>query len=237
MQRTHGLARVMSKRGLCSRSQAEALIRAGRVNVAGKSVRDPESRTDLGADIQIDAQTQAANIARVYFALNKPRGLICSNADERGRNTVRALFDGLAVPHLSAVGRLDQASEGLLLMTNDSTWAAGITEPARALPKIYHVQISKVPNENELAQLRTGIDDAGERLSAAAVHILRSGGKTAWLECTLIEGKNRQLRRMCAAIDAEVLRLIRVQIGPLVLGELAKGQWRALTDAEIVSLR
>ena len=227
----------MSKRGLCSRSHAEALIRAGRVNVAGKLVRDPESRTDPSADIQIDTQIQASSIARVYFALNKPRGLICSNSDERGRITVRGLFDAIDAPHLSPVGRLDQASEGLLLMSNDSTWAAGITESKRALAKIYHVQIDKRPNESELALLRSGIMDAGQYLSAAAVTILRSGGKNAWLECTLTEGKNRQLRRMCAAIGANVLRLIRVQIGPLVLGDLAKGQWRALTDAEIDSLR
>jgi 23S rRNA pseudouridine2605 synthase len=237
MQQSYGLARVMSKRGLCSRSEAEALIRAGRVQVSGRAVRDPENRTLINAEIQIDAQTQAASVKRVYFALNKPRGLICSNSDEIGRATVRALFERLDVPHLSPVGRLDQASEGLLLMSNDSAWAAGITEPQRKLQKIYHVQVSKVPSELELDRLRAGVQDNGEILSAAAVHILRSGGKTAWLACTLVEGKNRQLRRMCAAIDAEVLRLIRVQIGPLVLGELAKGSWRALTEAEVASLR
>ena len=237
MQQSYGLARVMSKRGLCSRSEAEALIRAGRVQVLGRVVRDPENRTPIDADIQIDAQIQAASVARVYFALNKPRGLICSNSDERGRATVRALFDGLDVPHLSPVGRLDQASEGLLLMSNDSAWAAGITEPQRKLQKIYHVQVSKLPSASELERLRAGVQDSGEFLSAAAVQILRSGGKTAWLACTLVEGKNRQLRRMCAAIDAEVLRLIRVQIGPLVLGELAKGTWRALTETEVQLLR
>lgn len=237
MQQSYGLARVISKRGLCSRSEAEALIRAGRVQVSGRLVRDPENRTLIDADIKIDAQTQAASVARVYFALNKPRGLICSNSDERGRATVRGLFDGLDVPHLSPVGRLDQASEGLLLMSNDSAWAAGITEPQRKLQKIYHVQINKVPSELELDLLRNGVYDGEEFLSAASVQVLRSGGKTAWLACVLVEGKNRQLRRMCAAIDAEVLRLIRVQIGPLILGDLAKGSWRTLTEAEVQLLR
>jgi len=236
MHQSYGLARVMSKRGLCSRSEAGALIVSGRVKVSGRLVRDPEQRTAINAEIQIDAEAQAASVARVYFALNKPRGLICSNADERGRATVRALFDGLDVPHLSPVGRLDQASEGLLLMSNDSAWAAGITEPQRKLQKIYHVQIDKVPSELELEMLRAGILDSGELLKAQSVQVLRSGGKTAWLECVLFEGKNRQLRRMCAAISAEVKRLIRVQIGALKLGELAKGQWRALTALEVADL-
>ena len=236
MQQSYGLARVMSKRGLCSRSEAGALIVSGRVKVSGRLVRDPEQRTDINAEIQIDAEAQAASVARVYFALNKPRGLICSNADERGRATVRTLFDSFDVPHLSPVGRLDQASEGLLLMSNDSAWAAGITEPKRKLQKIYHVQIDKVPSELELDMLRTGVLDSGELLKAQSVQILRSGGKTAWLECVLVEGKNRQLRRMCAAIGAEVKRLIRVQIGPLKLGELAKGQWRRLTELEVTDL-
>lgn len=233
--REHGLARVMSKRGLCSRSQAEKRVREGRVRVDGKLVRDPESRTRPDAAIAIDGAT-VSEVARRYLMLNKPRGCVTTANDERGRDTVYALFEGTDLPWIAPVGRLDKASEGLLLFSNDSEWAACITAPESQLDKTYHVQIDCLPDADLLKQMQSGIDDAGERLAAVSVRELRRGAKNAWLEIVLDEGRNRQIRRLLAAFDISVLRLIRVAIGELHLGELGKGKWRDLAEDEVRAL-
>lgn len=232
----HGIARVLSKQGLCSRTQAAAWVAAGRVAVNGRLVRDPEFPVRLGVDaIAVDGRPLSAE-APVYLALNKPRGLVTSASDERGRDTIYRCLEGAGLPWLAPVGRLDQASEGLLLMSNDPAWAAAITDPATGPDKTYHVQVDAVPDAAVLAALQAGIVDAGERLSAKAATLLRTGGKTAWLEIVLDEGRNRQIRRLLAAHGLGVVRLVRVAIGPLALGDLAKGAWRALSDAEVSSL-
>lgn len=233
----HGLARVLSKLGVCSRSQAEQAVRAGRVEVDGRRVLDPERPTDASRErIALDgAQVDAA--ARVYVALNKPRGVVVSAADERGRDTVYGLLENTGLPWLGPVGRLDRASEGLLLLSNDTVWAAGLTEPKHHVDKTYHVQVDVRPDAALLAKLRAGVVDGGERLGAVAVNVLREGEKNAWLEVVLDEGRNRHIRRLLAAHDIGVLRLIRVAVGALPLGELAKGQWRHLTDEEVAALR
>jgi 23S rRNA pseudouridine2605 synthase len=232
----HGVARVISKRGLGSRTQAAQWVRAGRVRVNGKVVHDPEFPVRQGQD-QIDVSGQnAAAAARVVLMLNKPRGLVTTTQDERGRATVYSCLAGAALPWLAPVGRLDKASEGLLLFSNDPAWAARITDPASALDKTYHVQIDRLPDAALLAALQNGISVDGEQLSVRSVRCLRSGGKNAWLEVVLSEGRNRQIRRLLAALDVSVLRLVRVAIGPLPLGKLPKGQWRMLTEHEIESL-
>jgi 23S rRNA pseudouridine2605 synthase len=228
----HGLARVLSKLGVCSRTQAQALVQAGRVCVDGRIVRDPEAPTDAQVDrITIDGAALAAP-DKIYLMLNKPRGYVTTTSDERGRDTVYTLLQNAELPWLAPVGRLDKASEGLLLFSNDSAWAARMTDPASHLDKTYHVQIDALPDDVLLDRLRAGIDDGGEPLAAKAVRELRRGEKNAWVEILLDEGRNRQIRRLLAAFDIEVLRLIRVAIGALALGDLAKGQWRALTRAE-----
>jgi len=228
----HGLARVLSKLGVCSRTQAQALIGAGRVRVDGRIVRDPEAPTDARhARITVDAAAVAA-AEKVYLLLNKPRGHVTTASDEHGRDTVYALLRGANLPWLAPVGRLDKASEGLLLFTNDSAWAARLTDPASHIDKTYHVQINALPDAGLLQRLKAGIDDDGEHLSAKSVRELRRGEKNAWLEIVLDEGRNRQIRRLLAAFDIQVLRLVRVAIGPLLLGDLAKGRWRMLSDAE-----
>lgn len=232
----HGLARVLSKLGVCSRTRAMEWIRAGRVAVDGRVIRDPESPTDAAtARISIDGVPLAAN-DRTCVALNKPRGVVVSAADERGRATVYDLLKDADLPWLAPVGRLDRASEGLLLLSNDPEWAARITDPASHLPKTYHVQVHGVPDAQALRHLCAGVTDRGEELSARSVSLLRAGEKNAWLEFVLDQGRNRQIRRMLAALDFEVLRLIRVAIGPLALGDLAKGSWRRLSAAEIAAL-
>lgn len=232
----HGLARVLSKLGVCSRSQAEQAVREGRVTVDGRCIRDPERPTDPAREtIALDG-TSVRAAARVYVALNKPRGIVVSAADERGRDTVYDLIKDAGLPWLGPVGRLDRASEGLLLLSNDTAWAAGLTEPQHHIDKTYHVQIDRRPDDALLAALRAGAVDAGERLGAVAVNVLREGEKNAWLEIVLDEGRNRHIRRLLAAHDIGVLRLIRVAIGPLPLGELPKGGWRHLTAAEVAAL-
>jgi len=228
----HGLARTLSKLGVCSRSQAETLIRAGRVSVAGKTQSDPERPTSATDEaIAIDG-VEVREAPRLYLALNKPRGLIVSAADERGRDTIYPLLESARAPWLAPVGRLDRASEGLLFVTNDSEWAARVTDPAHSIEKTYHVQITGLPDQAALQRMLEGVDDAGERLAVVKADVLRSGEKNAWLEIVLNEGRNRHIRRLMAKLDYEVLRLVRVAIGPVRLDTLGKGQYRRLTDEE-----
>ena len=236
MSARYGLARVLSKRGLCSRTEAARLITAGRVRVGGRLVRDPESPTLLDADVVVDG-ARAVAAAPVHLMLNKPRGLVTTRADEQGRATVYDCFDGADVPWIAPVGRLDRASEGLLLFTNDPAFAAAITEPEHGIEKTYHVQVEGQVDEAALQRLCAGVDVGGERWQAARATLLRSGAKNCWLEIVLDEGRNRQIRRMLDALGFPVLRLIRVAIGGLALGDLAKGRWRPLADADIVALQ
>ena len=237
----HGIARVISKLGIASRSEAARWVQAGRVAVNDRVVRDPEHPVLHERDnIRIDDRAIGAH-ARVYVMLNKPRGLVTTTHDERGRDTIyRCLddvrLDAAPLPWLAPVGRLDKASEGLLLLSNDPQWAARITDPLIGIDKTYHVQIDRVPDAAWLQRLLEGVYDAGEKLAAKSVRLLRTGTKNAWIEIVLDEGRNRQIRRLLAANDARVLRLVRVAIGSLPLGELAKGGWRELTTEEVIAL-
>ncbi|HEV2539256.1 MAG TPA: pseudouridine synthase [Frateuria sp.] len=233
----HGLARVLSKRGVCSRSQAEQWIRAGRVALDGRVVRNPEHPVTQGqGGITVDGQP-VGETAPVYLMFNKPRGLVVSAADERGRATVYDALAEAGMPWLGPVGRLDKASEGLLLLSNDTVWAARITDPAAHREKTYHVQVDCVPDARLLARLGEGVSDQGEWLAARRVALLRAGEKNAWLEIVLDEGRNRHIRRLLAANGIGVLRLVRVAIGELRLGDLAKGRWRHLAADEVEALR
>jgi 23S rRNA pseudouridine2605 synthase len=227
---------VLSKRGICSRSQGERLAREGRVRVDGRIVRDPEFPIAGHERIEVDGgAAQAA--APVYIVMNKPRGIVVSASDEKGRDTVYSLLEGAGLPWIGPVGRLDKASEGLLLLSNDTVWAAGITEPDTHVPKTYHVQVAGHPDDTTIAAMREGVLDEGEALRAGAASLLRQGERNAWLEVTLDEGRNRHIRRLLAALGFDVQRLVRIAIGDLSLGDLAKGQWRHLTDAEVAMLR
>jgi 23S rRNA pseudouridine2605 synthase len=226
-----GLARALSKLGFCSRSQAAKLIREGRVRLNGATRRDPETPVRLERDrIEVDRSAVTAE-SRIYLMLNKPRGAVTTASDEKGRATVYSLL-GEALPWVGPVGRLDKASEGLLLLTNDSEWAARISNPGSHLDKIYHVQVQALAGETLVEKLVSGVSAGRELLRAKHASVLRSGEKNTWLEITLDEGKNRQIRRMLEALGIEVLRLIRVAIGPLALGQLAKGKSRVLAASE-----
>ena len=232
--RKTGLARALSKLGHCSRSQAAELVRTGQVSLNGTVRRDPETPVYLQRDqIQVDGKPIESQ-QKIYLMLNKPRGVVTTASDEKGRDTVYSILanNSEPLPWIAPVGRLDKASEGLLLLTNDSEWGAHIADPATHLDKTYHVQIATIADDALLEQLHHGIKSEGDILSAKKASLLRSGGKNSWLELTLDEGKNRHIRRMLAALDIEVLRLVRVAIGPLQLGNLAKGKYRVLAGDE-----
>lgn len=236
--RSVGLARALSKLGYCSRSRATELIRSGQVQLNGVVRRDAETPVHLGKDrIAIDGRA-VQNAEKIYWMMNKPRGIITTASDERGGETVyRYLrqFSGPDLRWVAPVGRLDQASEGLLLVTNDSEWAGRITAPEARVEKIYHVQVAAKDAADLLAKLQQPITAKdGELLRAKSSRILREGSRNCWIEMILDEGRNRHIRRMFEAVGVEVLRLVRVKIGALALGDLAKGAVRELSPEERV---
>jgi 23S rRNA pseudouridine2605 synthase len=230
------LNRALSKLGFCSRTQADALIAEGRVTVGGKLIRNAEQRVNPDRDhIAVDGK-RVVGERKVYLMVNKPRGLVTTRDDPQGRGTVYDCLDGLDLPFVSPVGRLDKASEGLLLMTNDTRWASRLLDPVSGVDKLYHVQIGAVPDEALLRKLRAGAEAGGELLKAQSIEVLRSGQRNSWLAVILDEGRNRHIRRLLEAHDVEVLRLIRVAIGRLQLGDLAKGKARHLRAEELALL-
>jgi 23S rRNA pseudouridine2605 synthase len=226
-----GVARALSKLGFCSRAVGFELALSGRVRVNGAVRRDPESPVHLEKDrIEVDGKIVEKN-QHVYLVMNKRRGVVTTASDEKGRETVYEYLE-ISMPWVAPVGRLDKMSEGLLLLTNDSEWAGKITNPDTHLDKIYHVQIAKVTDEELLKAMTFGIKTPEGTLRAKRAAFLRSGDKNSWIEVVLDEGKNRQIRRIFESLAVEVLRLVRVQIGPLALGNLGKGQVRQLTAEE-----
>jgi 23S rRNA pseudouridine2605 synthase len=221
----------MSKMGYCSRARAAELIAAGRVRLNGSVRRNAEAPVRLGQDkIEVDSREIRA-AEKTYWVLNKPRGVVTTASDEKGRETVYD-YIGDGGNWLAPVGRLDKASEGLLLLTNDSEWAARVLDPAGHVAKTYHVQIAALADEALLQALRRGVRDGSDFLRVDRVLELRRGERNSWLEFVLREGKNRQIRRMLETLGIEVLRLVRVAIGALELGDLAKGESRKLSPAE-----
>ena len=231
------LPRALSKLGYCSRTQAEALISAGRVTVNGSTVTDPATWVDLErAQFAVDGIAISAE-EKLYFMLNKPRGLVTTRDDPEGRPTVYDCLKDVDARHLAPVGRLDKASEGLLLFTNDTILAQALLDPISHIGKSYHVQVDRIMDEEQFARMERGIIDDGELLTASSARLLRSGDRNSWIEVELKEGRNRQIRRMLEALGIECLRLVRVAFGDIALGDLPKGAVRALTEAEILRLR
>jgi len=206
------------------------------VRLNGVGPRNPETPVRIGKDrIDVDGRLIGAS-AKTYLMLNKPRGVITTASDEKGRDTVYGPL-GAASSWVAPVGRLDKASEGLLLFTNDSEWAARVLAPETHLEKTYHVQIGTVSDAALVEKLESG-NRTGNRdfLRVKRARILRQGERNSWLEIILDEGKNRHIRRMLEHIGIDILRLVRVAIGPLALGDLQKGAYRAMTQTEIFSL-
>jgi 23S rRNA pseudouridine2605 synthase len=230
--RNVGLARALSKLGYCSRSQAEDLIRSGCVQLNGSVKRDPRTPVLLERDRIRVNRAIIRPAEKVYLMLNKLRGVVTTASDEKGRPTIYSALSN-DLPWMAPVGRLDKASEGLLLLTNDSEWAAAVLSPATHLRKTYHVQVSGTRNAELTGALMKGLlVSDGEFLRVSDARVLRQGNCNTWLTIVLDEGRNRHIRRMLEQLAIEVLRLVRVAIGPLTLGNLAKGAYRPLTIEE-----
>jgi 23S rRNA pseudouridine2605 synthase len=230
------IARALSKLGFCSRAEGERLVTAGRVSVNDEVVREIGARVNPDRDlIEVDGAPVAKRVP-VYLALNKPRGLVTTREDPQGRATIYECLKDEALPFVGPVGRLDKASEGLLLLTNDTQWANRLLDPASHVDKTYHVQVKGGDFESVVDRAGNGVveQSTGELLAVRRISLLRTGSRSsAWFEVVLDEGKNRQLRRIFAELGFDVTRLVRVAIGSLQLGDLGKGEWRHLMPAEV----
>lgn len=234
-----GVARVISKRGFCSRSKAETACKEGRVALNGELVFDPEARARMSDKITVDG-VEIGESPKVYYAFNKPRGVLCSARPEGGKPIVGDFFKGENAGHLFTVGRLDAASEGLILVTNDTKFSDKITAPESHLAKTYHVQIRGKITEAELRQMERGMlvpprifGKPEEFMQAQTAKILRENDKTTWLEIVLAEGKNREIRRLLKVLGHDTARLIRVKIGPYILGSLKPGEYVKIDPHEL----
>lgn len=224
------LQKLIAAAGLCSRRTAEEWITAGRVSVNGVTATLGAS-ADPDTDIVAVDGVPLPGGAKRYLMLNKPRGYVCTLSDEKGRPTVAELVSGCGA-RVFPVGRLDLDSEGLLLLTNDGEWMQRILHPKYEVDKVYHVSVAgDVKGAAERLEKLSSID--GEPLAPTRVEALHSGKETAELQFTIHEGKNRQIRRMCAAVGLHVKRLRRVKEHHQTLGDLPSGQWRDLTESEL----
>lgn len=231
------LERALSKLGLATRTQARQMIANGLVRVRGRVVRDPGYKVvpeKAGITIVTDgAETRAERQAPVTVLLHKPKGVVTTRSDEKGRPTVYSLLEGLGC-HVIPVGRLDMHTTGLLLLTNDTRFAAWITDPRNEVPRTYVVTVRGELSDEEIRRLTTqGVADEGELLRARSIRVLKRSTRETHVEVELTEGKNREIRRMFLALDHEVTKLARVRFGGLELGALEPGRWRKLTSAEL----
>lgn len=235
------LQKILSTAGIASRRAAEQLIVEGRVTVNGEVVRTLGTRADPASDdIRVDGRRVKVEIRQRYILLNKPKGYVTTRKDPEGRKTVMDLLTGVR-EYVYPVGRLDYDSEGLLLLTSDGDLAARLTHPRHAVPRVYEAIVRGTPDDEALNKLRRGVFLDDERTAPADVRRAGTVGKhdkqTTKLVITLHEGRNRQVRRMCAQVGHPVRQLKRVKMGPIALGDLRSGHWRDLTAKEIDRLK
>jgi pseudouridine synthase len=230
-RRLKTLERVFSKAGMGSRTDARSWIGAGKVRVNGKIVLNPDHWIDLDRDRIAFEGRPLRTAQRIYILLYKPKGYLTSYGDPENRPTVYDLTKD-ADAWLSPVGRLDLDTSGLLLMTNDTAFAERIANPAHEIAKTYLLKASTLLSDEQLEQLRQGVELSDGRTRPARVTRLRDGAKYTFLEMTITEGRNRQVRRMIEALGGKVLKLVRVAIGPIRIGDLPIGKWRHLTAQE-----
>jgi pseudouridine synthase len=229
------LDRVFSKAGLGSRTDARSWIGAGRVRVNGKVVQTPDRWVNPSRDrVTLDGQP-LSHSERTYILLYKPKGYITTYRDPEQRPTVYELIKD-AGTWLAPVGRLDLDTSGLLLLTNDTHFAEQVTNPDYKIPKTYQLKASTLLTDAQLDRLRSGVELADGMTAPAEVTRLRDSGKYTHIEMTIREGRNRQVRRMLEAVDSKVLKLVRIAIGPIRIGDLPVGKWRQLTREEVRAL-
>lgn len=229
------LNKYLAHAGIGSRRHCDELIRAGRVSVAGRTVRDLATRVAEGQSVAVDGTAVRAE-RPVYWLVNKPRGYLCTNHDPAGRPRAVDL-----VPHVDqrvyTVGRLDEDSEGLLLLTNDGELANRLMHPRYGVEKTYLVLVAGSPTTDDVQKLLKGVYLSDGHVRARSVRRLRRQGGSVWLRIVLSEGKNREIRRMLARLGHKVMRLRRVAIGPIELGRLASGKARPVIAPELRLLR
>lgn len=247
------LDRALSRAGVASRGDASEMIRAGRVSIDGRTVKDPMQWVEPARQVvRIDGR-RLQPARKIYYALHKPKGVITSHGDPSGRKTVYDLLAGIrgapvnaakdnatstrrkAASWLFPVGRLDQDTTGLLLLTNDSVFAERITNPTTKVNKTYWVKVNALLAPEELERLRSGLDiGRGEESGPADVAYVRDNGRFCWIELRITEGKNRQVRRVIEALGHKVLKLTRVRIGKLSLGDMPPGALREIRPSDVI---
>lgn len=231
------LQKYMALCGVASRRASEELIKNGQVQVNGKVVLEMGMVVDpLKDKISVDGKVVKPEKNKVYIMLNKPVGIVTSLKDEKGRTVVTDLIDGVD-ERIYPVGRLDSDTSGLLLLTNDGELAFKLTHPSKRIFKKYIAIVEGLPNKGELERLRNGIKIDGRVTSKAKVKVLKNFGEDSILEIQIYEGRNRQVKKMCEAVDHPVKKLKRIEFGELVLGGLEPGNWRHLNDEEMTFLR
>lgn len=229
------LNQAIAQTGLCSRRKADELIAAGKVRVNGVTCTDFSRDVDPDKDV-LEADGERLSFkTHTYVALNKPPGVVTTTADEQGRKSVIDLLPA-KLRHLKPVGRLDMYSEGLLLLTNDGDFALRITHPRHHLPKLYKIRLRGTVADKHLNMLAKGIPLEDGKTLPAKVRLLERNKSYTEVEIAIIEGRNRQLRRMFAYLGYTVLRLVRLAIGELQLGHVTPGSWRYLTGQEVADL-
>ena len=230
------LNKYIADAGITSRRKADELIAAGRVKVSGEVVRTLGTVVEAGDVVSVDGREIGAAAKHYYIALNKPKGFITTTSDEEDRPTVMDLVTDVG-ERIFPVGRLDGATTGLLILTNDGDFAYRMTHPKHELEKIYRAYVSGVMSREKLAKLRKGVEIDGRLTAPAYAEIIKQGERSATVELRIHEGRNRQIRKMFAAIGCRVLELERVQVGPVRLGNLKTGHWRKLTPRELEELK
>jgi pseudouridine synthase len=230
------LDRVISRAGLGSRTDARKWIAAGSVSVNGKVIRSPDHWVDVKQDRVLLKGKPLKPAKRVYVLLYKPKGYITSYKDPQGRPTVYDLVQDVG-QWVAPVGRLDQDTTGLLILTNDNDFADFLTDPEHHVPKTYLVKTSSRLDADAVQRLRDGIELDDGPTRPATVMLLRESASASFLEITITEGRNRQVRRMIEAVGSRVRKLVRTGIGPVQIGTLEIGKWRELTAAEVTALR
>lgn len=230
------LNQALAKTGFCSRRQADELIAAGRVSVNGEVKRDFSVTVDPLAD-RLEVDGKALSVRKyVYVAMHKPKGVVTTTADEKGRPDVLTLMPA-DLQHLRPVGRLDMYSEGLLILTNDGDLTQKLTHPSHHMPKLYWVKVKGAITDKALNILADGVPLSDGVTQPADVTLVDRNKSYSELEITLYEGRNRQVRRMCEHVGYPVARLVRVALGGLQLGQMPPGTWRYLSDAEVRLLK
>src|SRR5258708_28944125 len=230
------LERVFSKAGAGSRTDARSWIGAGRVRVNGKVVQNPDHWVDLENDrVTLDGKP-LRSATKTYVLLYKPKGFLTTYRDPEGRPTVYDLVPEVGA-WIAPVGRLDLDTSGLLIMTNDTDFTERLTDPDNKVPKTYQIKASTLLTEEQLERLRQGVELNDGMTRPAVVTRVRDSEKYSFLEMTITEGRNRQVRRMLEAVQSKVLKLVRIAIGPIRIGDLPIGKWRNLTPEEVHALR